>query len=187
MVDRRAARMQEVLSLRLARVSVAMEALYHRHNLSAILRTCDSMGVHVVHVVGGSRVSRGPARGAERWLELVHHATPADAVAHLRAEGVRLFVADLVGEPMVPEATPVDAPLCLWFGAELAGVAAEARAAADGVVTIPMRGMTQSLNVSVAAALVIRPVAERARALGPEVLLDTVARERILREWLDRE
>lgn len=179
--------MEEVLAQRLARVSVAMEALYHRHNVSAILRTCEALGVHTVHVVGEARASRGPARGAERWLDLVHHASAADAVAEIRAAGCALYVADLVGAAIEPEAVPVDRPVCLWFGAELVGVAPAARAAADGVVTVPMRGMTQSLNVSVAAALVIRPVAERARQLGDGALLPGSVRRETLAAWLARE
>lgn len=179
--------MEEVLAQRLSRVSVAMEALYHRHNLSAILRTCDALGIHRVHAVGGARPARGPARGAERWLDLVFHATPEAALERIRADGARVYVADLVGAPVPPEEVPVDGPVCLWFGAELVGVCPEARAAADGVVTVPMRGMTQSLNVSVAAALVIRPVAERARALGPAALLGEEARASVLADWLARE
>jgi tRNA C32,U32 (ribose-2'-O)-methylase TrmJ len=76
--------------------------------------------------------------------------------------------------------------VCLWFGAELAGVSEVARAAADGVVTIPMRGMAQSLNVSVAAALALRPVAERARALpGASLAADEI--RATLAAWLERD
>jgi tRNA (guanosine-2'-O-)-methyltransferase len=165
--------MREVLGQRLAHVHCAVEAVYHRHNVSAILRTCDALGVHRVHLVGSRamKVSKGPARGAERWLAVHHHESTAEAVAWLRREGVGLWVADLAPDGRAPEAVPIDRPVCLWFGAELVGVSPEARAAADGVLTLPMRGMAQSLNVSVAAALALRGVAERARALGPAAFL----------------
>ena len=88
---------------------------------------------------------------------------------------------------MAPEAVPVDAPVCLWFGAELVGVSPVAREAADGVVQLPMYGFAQSLNVSVAAALVLRPVAEAARRLGPAAGLPEGERRRILSAWLTRE
>ena len=182
-------RMERVLEQRLGRVRCAVEAVYHRHNVSAILRTCDALGLHHVHLVGnrGLKVSRGAARGAERWLELHHHDDPAEAIESLRAEGVRVYVADLGGQAVPPEQVPVDAPVCLWFGAELVGVSDEARAAADGVVTLPMRGFSQSLNVSVAAAMALRPVADAARALGPSALLPSAQREAILARWLERE
>ncbi len=179
-------RIEEVLYRRLGRVRCAVEAVYHRHNVSAILRTCDALGLHHVHLVGSRRlkVSRGAARGAERWLDLHHHDDPEQAIEALRAQGARVFVADLDGA-YAPEQVPVDRPVCLWFGAELVGVSAEARAAADGVVTLPMHGFSQSLNVSVAMAL--RPVAEAARALGDEALLPDARRREILARWLERE
>jgi len=181
--------MVEILGGRLGRVRCAVEAVYHRHNVSAILRTCDALGIHDVHLVGGPqlKVSKGAARGAERWLRLHHHAGPEEALAALSAAGVRVFVADLADGSVPPEDVPVDQPVCLWFGAELVGVSEVARAGADGVVTIPMRGFAQSLNVSVAAAVALRPVAERARALGADALLDPADRAQIVAGWLARE
>lgn len=187
--DRRRTRMGEVLDQRLARVRCAIEAVYHRHNVSAILRTCDALGIHHVHLVAGQTgaLSRGATRGAERWLDLHFHRDPADAIRALRRAGCKVYVADLVGDPVPPEHVPVDAPVCLWFGAELLGVSEEAREAADGVVSVPMRGMAQSLNVSVAAALALRPVVERARAMGAQAFLDPAERDGILADWLARE
>jgi tRNA (guanosine-2'-O-)-methyltransferase len=181
--------MREVLGQRLAHVHCAVEAVYHRHNVSAILRTCDALGVHTVHLVGspGMKVSKGPARGAERWLDVRHHASTADAVDWLRAAGVALWVADLADGAVPPEGVPLARPVCLWFGAELVGVSPEARAAADGVVTIPMRGMAQSLNVSVAAALALRGVTERARGQGPAALLAPERVEATVAAWVRRD
>lgn len=180
--------MREVLGQRLGRVHCAVEAVYHRHNISAILRTCDALGLHHVHLVTERFVpSRGTTRGAERWLALQRHDDTEAALHALKAAGVRLYVADLADEAVPPEQVPVDEPVCLWFGAELVGVSEQARQAADGVVTVPMRGFAQSLNVSVAAALALRPVAERARALGAAALLDDAEREATWARWMERE
>ena len=180
--------MAAVLEQRLAHVRCAVEAVYHRHNVSAILRTCDALGVHHVHLVGapGRTLSKGAARGAERWLELHAHPDAEDAIRAIRAAGCRLYVADLADGSVPPEEVPLDRPVCLWFGAELVGVSAVARAAADGVVTVPMRGMAQSLNVSVAAALALRPVAERARAV-PGAALSAADARTTLGRWLERD
>jgi tRNA G18 (ribose-2'-O)-methylase SpoU len=126
-------RLEEALDARLGHVRVAVEAVYHRHNVAAILRTCDAMGVHHVHLVEG-RIppAKAPARGAERWLELHRHANPAEAVAELRGAGFDLWVADLSDDAVPPEEIPLDRPVCLWVGAELAGVSPVARAAATG-------------------------------------------------------
>lgn len=184
----RIAKMRSVLDQRLAHVRVAVEAVYHRHNVSAILRTCDAFGVHHVHLVEGHFVpAKGAARGADRWLDLHHEPDPGTAVASLRAAGFRIYVADFADDALTPEQVPLDRPACLWMGAELAGVGPVARAAADGVVMIPMRGFAQSLNVSVATAVALRPLAERARALGRHALLTDDERERLWSVWSTRE
>ncbi len=180
-------RMRTVLDGRLAHVHCAVEAVYHRHNVSAILRTCDALGLHNVHLVPGAfTASRGTARGAERWLDLHPHESAQAAIAAIRAAGCKLWIADLGDAALPPEDVPVDRPVCVWFGAELAGVSEDARAAADGIVTVPMRGFAQSLNVSVAAALALRPIAERARALGPRALLTPATQQVTWDRWMER-
>lgn len=185
----RLGRIRAALDNRLHHVAIAVEALYHRHNVSAVLRTADAMGVHRVHLVEGHfRAVRGASRGAERWLELHHHADPRSAVQAIQAAGYRVYCADIAEGAVTPEEIPVEeGPVCLWFGAELVGVSPEALEVADGIVTIPMRGFAQSLNVSVAAAVTLRPVAERARAMGPAALLPEAEREALWQTWLARE
>lgn len=178
-----------MLDQRLGWVRCALEAVYHRHNCSAILRTADALGLHTAHLVEGHfRPGRGAARGAERWLDLRWETGVESAIEGLRAEGCALWVADFAEDGVPPESVPIDRPLCLWFGAELVGVSPVARAAADGVVTLPMRGFAQSLNVSVAAALVLRPIAERVRErYGEAALLPPAVRDATWNTWLARE
>ncbi len=185
MFDRRQ-RLADALDRRLGSVHVAVESVYHRHNVSAILRTSDAMGVQHIHLIGNRfQPSHGTARGTERWLDVHMHPSPSDAISELRKRGFAIWVADLSPDSVPPEQVPLDRPVCLWFGAELVGVGPEARAAADGVVTVPMYGLAQSLNVSVAAALTLRPVADRWRAKGDR--LDPEDKARIWREWIARE
>lgn len=183
-------RLAEVAAERLTWVRCAVECVHHRHNASAILRTCDATGVHTVHVVGDRhfQASQGPARGADRWLDLHRHATTAEALAALRADGVALYVADLSDDAVAPVDLPLDRPLCLWFGAEALGVSDEARAAADGVVTVPMRGFAQSLNVSVAAAISLHVVTEAVRRVHGDAAHLTEAQQRdLLEAWVARD
>jgi tRNA (guanosine-2'-O-)-methyltransferase len=183
--DVRLRKMRQVLDDRIAGLHCAIESVYHRHNSSAILRTCDALGLHHVHLVGGRfRVARGAARGAERWLELHAHEGPEAALQDLKRRGVSLWVADFADPPTPPEEIPLDRPVCLWFGAELVGVSPIARQAADGVVTLPMRGFPQSLNVSVAAALALRPLADRLYARGDR--LDGPTREGVWARWMQQ-
>jgi tRNA (guanosine-2'-O-)-methyltransferase len=185
----RVRRMVEVAGQRLSRVRLAAEHIFHRHNVSALLRSADAFGVADVHLVGdrGFQPSQGPASGAARWLRLHRHREPADAIAAIRDAGYRLWVADLSDAPVPPHEVPVDAPICLWFGAELMGVCEAARAAADGVVTLPMYGMTQSLNLAAAASSALYVVTHAARAQhGAEALLPPAEARALVDRWIDR-
>jgi tRNA (guanosine-2'-O-)-methyltransferase len=188
-VDARRARAREVLEARMGWLRCAVEAVYHRHNVSAILRTCDSLGLQHVHLVEGHlQPVGGAARGADRWLDLHWEPSGPEAVARLQAEGFAVWVADFAEDPVPPEAIPIDRPVCLWMGAELQGVHPEVRARADGVMTIPMRGFSQSLNVSVAAAMALYALATRIReAHGRAALLSDAEREALWERWMHRE
>lgn len=188
MRDVRRNKLKEALDQRLGYVHCAVEAVYHRHNVSAILRTCDALGIHHVHLIaGGETPALAPARGAERWLDIRHYDGPEQAMNALHADGIRVYVADLDDAGVPPEHVPLTTPVCLWFGAEMVGPSPIAHSLADGVMTLPMRGLAQSLNVSVAAALSLRPVAEAARTLhGAAALLPAEQHAAIWQDWRNR-
>lgn len=180
----RAERVQEALARRLGSVVVVCERVRRRHNVSAILRTCEAFGVHEVHLVGdgATRASAGTARGAERWVRRRRFATTAESLAELKARGYRIVTADLVPGAWSPEDVPVDRPLALVMGSEWEGVSAEAKAACDGAVCIPMQGLTGSLNVSASAAILVRTLAMRRRAFAGADL-DPAEQARFFAEW----
>lgn len=186
--DRRRERVNEVLGQRLASLVVVVEAVRRRHNTSAILRSAEAFGVHEVHLVTGDfRPSKGAARGAERWLELHRHATTTEALTALKARGFSIWLADPAPGYSDPMNVPVDRPLAVLFGSELNGVSDEARGLADGVLAVPMRGLTESLNVSAAAAVVIYALAERRRAVVGQTDLEPERRDAFYQAWLSRE
>jgi tRNA (guanosine-2'-O-)-methyltransferase len=180
-------RVRDALDARLGSLVAVCESVRRRHNVSAILRSCEAFGIHEVHLVTqGFEVSPGAARGGERWVRRRRFDQTHACFADLRARGFRIYVADLAPDAYTPETIPVDAPLALVFGSELRGVSANARAEADGVVCIPMRGLTASLNVSVSAAILLRAVADRRRAIvGPD--LDPAEKVRFYDEWIEAE
>ncbi len=181
-------RVRQMLTRRLGSVAVVIEAVHRRHNTSAILRSAEAFGVHEVHLITGKfRPSQGAARGAERWLELHLWERTEACVAHLRERGFSLWVADLGDDTRPPDAVPVSQPVALLFGNELSGVSDVARALADGLVSVPMRGLTESLNVSVAAACMLQRVAERRRALVGHGDLSPVRQEAFFTRWLAEE
>lgn len=183
----RIARISAALDRRLGSVVAVCEAVRRRHNVSAILRSAEAFGVHEVHLVTqGFKPVRGAARGAERWVLRRRFDHVEDSILDLRGRGFRVYVADLAPGAWSPETLPVDGPVALIFGSEMRGVSDRARALADGVLQVPMHGLTESLNVSVSAAIALRTVSERRRALvGAD--LDPAERARFLAAWLEEE
>lgn len=180
-------RVRAVLAQRLGSLVVVCEAVRRRHNASAILRSAEVFGVHEVHLVTrGFKPSPGASRHSERWVDLRKSPTTEGSLDGLRARGFRIYAADLDAHAETPESLPLDRPVALVFGSEFTGVSEVARARCDGVVRIPGYGLTQSLNVSVAAAILIRALSERTRALrGPD--LDPAAQAAFLERWLHEE
>jgi tRNA (guanosine-2'-O-)-methyltransferase len=112
--------------------------------------------------------------------------TTEQSIADLTARGFDIYVADLAPTAHSPATLPVDRPLAVVFGSEVQGVSEAARRAAKGVVRVPMVGLTESLNVSVSAAIVLHHLCERRRALvGAD--LSAEERARFVQSWLAAE
>lgn len=188
MAATRLARIEGALEQRLGSVVAVMEAVHRRHNASAIIRSCEAFGVHECHLVTGKfRPSKGASRGAERWLELHRHAEIGPCIAELKRRGFSVYVADLDPQAYTPDTVPVDGPVAVVFGAELVGISDEARALADGAIQVPMRGLTESLNVAAAAACTLFRVSERRRAVVGGGDLDNTVKQAFLAKWIERE
>lgn len=161
---RRLALIDRVVAQRTSAVVPVFEALTDPHNMAAVLRTCDALGIAEAHVIEGEQAFEGSApvsRGAQRWVALHRHASAAACAKALRAEGYRVLVAALGGEEG-PKALPALRPLALVFGNEHRGVSTEMRDVADGSFQWPMHGFVESLNISVAAALSLQAALEGA-------------------------
>jgi tRNA (guanosine-2'-O-)-methyltransferase len=158
-----------------------MDQVHKPHNFSAILRSCDAVGVLEAHVIatGGSvAVHHATSAGTKKWVSVRGHLRVEDAAAELRQRGFRLVAAHPSSMSLDYRAIDYTLPTALVLGSELDGLSQETLALADVHVRVPMVGLVQSLNVSVASALLLfeayrqRAAAgmyERSR-LGPEEL-----------------
>lgn len=184
------ARMEAVLDRRLGAVRVVLEDLHHPHNMSAVLRTCEALGVQHVHAVEPRNpftVSRRISRGTHKWLHLHHHERVTECAGVLHALGFRLYGAVLSPEAVALEEIPVEPRVALIFGNEKEGVSREAAALCDGAFTIPMAGFVQSFNISVAAAISLYSLTRRVRELRPDRgLLTPAERDEVLAAWLPK-
>ncbi len=185
---RRFRRIQRALERRQPDLTVLLENVHKPHNFSAVLRTCDAVGVWEAHAVvpeGELTTHHLASGGARKWVRRRVHRTLAEALAALSGGGFRLLAAH-------PDADAVDfreidytRPVAVLLGQEKDGLTQEAIAAAEGTISIPMRGMGTSLNVSVAAALILFEAQRQREAAGlyRESRLEPGLFQRTLFEW----
>lgn len=169
MTERRRDKVDRVLAQRQADLTVLAERLHKPRNFSAIVRTCDAVGINEVHAVPGEdglSIHWNTSQGAEKWVRVHPHDSLETACAFLRDRGYQLVAAHLSDEAVDYRELDYTAPTALVVGTELFGVSEAALALADRQVTIPMKGMTQSLNVSVACAIVLYEAMRQREAAG---------------------
>ena len=158
MTPERISRLRGVLDRRQPDLTVVTDFVHKQRNLSAIVRICDAAGVLQIHPVLGDedyKAFRGTAMGSHNWVEVCRHPTVEDALAPLARSGYQLVGADPA--PGAVDFRDVDytLPTALVLGAERRGLGREGRSLLDVPVSIPMFGMVGSLNVSVAAGIMI--------------------------------
>ncbi len=192
MTPERKARIQSVAARRQVDLTVFMERVHKPHNVAAILRTCDAVGVmraHAVPPTGGIPALNHTAQGAQRWVELVRHREAVSGLAELRAAGFKLYAAHFSDRAIDFRQPDYTRPTAIVMGTEKFGVSAEALAAVDAEIVIPMMGMTQSLNVSVATALILFEAQRQRQAAGmyqPQSLDESPFKE-LSEGWIARD
>jgi tRNA (guanosine-2'-O-)-methyltransferase len=155
--DQRAARIREVVEQRLGNLVVVLDAPHDPHNGAAILRTCEAFGLVELHVIPHGEpflASRRVARGTERWLDVVRHASPEAAADALEQRGFELCATHPAGE-LSPEDLRELERVALVFGNEHLGISGPLRERCRRAVRVPMRGFVESLNVGVTAAILL--------------------------------
>ena len=158
MTPQRFARLQNILTQRQPDLTVLMDNVHKPHNLSAILRSCDATGVfetHAVHDRAWIKTRRGIASGSKKWVKLKTHPDIESAITTLKAGQFQIVVAGLQVGAIDFREVDYRQPTAIVLGAELSGPSEQILTAAQSVVSIPMLGMVDSLNVSVAAALIL--------------------------------
>jgi len=168
MTPQRKARIKAIAATRQPDLTVFMERVHKPHNVSAVLRTCDAVGVmraHAVPVEGGLPKLNHTSGGAQRWVELQRHNDAATGLEALKGQGFRLYAAHFSDTAVDFRRPDYTQPTVIVLGTEKHGVSADTSQRVDQHIIIPMHGMAQSLNVSVATALILYE-AQRQRQLA---------------------
>lgn len=185
--ERRRQRFRSVLAHRTRFLTIALENVYQLHNTSAVIRSCDAFGIQDVHLIQerfGERLDKKIAMGTQQWVTLYRHKNTRDCIHSLQSSGYRL-----VATTPDPTATPLSEfephqPVALLFGTEKEGLSPALLSAADELISIPMKGFTESLNISVAAAIILQELSQRPSRLSPTWRLTEAEEEELYWDWV---
>lgn len=172
-------RLRDALSRRTNHITVVLEDIFDPHNASAVLRSCEAMGIQTVHIVQMRhtfQVKEGVSMGTGKWLTLKQYTSTEECFKALRAAGYRICAAS----PPAPASVPLPEyraaeKTAIVLGSEKDGLSEFARTNADLLLTIPMRGFAESFNLSVSAAILVYALRESFACppLPPEEALET--------------
>lgn len=191
---RRHERIEGVLQRRQQTLTVVLEDVHDPHNMSAVLRSCDAVGVLDVHLVYGHEeppakpIGRSTSASAMKWVRTHVHDSIHQCYALLRDEGFMIAATALEPESRDFYSLDLTKPTALVFGNEMRGVSPEAISAADSSVYIPMQGMVESLNISVSCAVTLYEAMRQRQDAGmydtPQLNAGPLAELR--EEWLKK-
>lgn len=190
--SRRIERMAAVLAKRLPDLTVVLENIHDPHNVSAILRTCDAVGVVRVELLytceSFPKIGRKSSSSASKWVERRKHTSVEECYAVLRSEGYRIIATRLDANAQTLYESTLTGKVALVLGNEHRGVSEAAASQADSRLYIPMRGMIESLNVSVAAAVLLYEALRQRLARGPVSVpaLPPEQYDAMLADWIKR-
>lgn len=192
--ERRQSRIDQVLVHRQPDLTVVLENVHDPHNVSAVLRSCDAVGVLRVHAVYSveeppdTEFARTTSASAAKWVEVERHSSIADCYATIRRRGLTIVATSVQAGSIDLYEHDLCAPTALVFGNEMRGISDEAAQRADHLLSIPMMGMVQSLNISVACAVVLYEALRQRRGAGyydqPQLSSEEIATLR--NDWLTR-
>ena len=155
-----------VLKNRTKHFTIAMEDVYQLHNTSAVMRSCEVFGIQELNVIEqkfGKRIDTEIAMGAQKWVDVFRYNSVQSCMDEMRAKGYQIIATTPHDEACFLHEFDITKPAALFFGTERDGLSQEVLDQADGFLKIPMVGYTESLNISVSAAIIIQDITTRLR------------------------
>ncbi len=156
----------KVLQYRSKHFTVAVEDVFQLHNTSAVMRSCEVFGVQELNVIEkrfGKRIDKQIAMGAQKWVDIIRHQDSQSCINSLREKGYQIIATTPHNDSTYLEDFDISKKSAIFFGTEKEGLSEEVMKNADGYLKIPMVGFTESLNISVSAAIIIQNLTERLR------------------------
>jgi tRNA (guanosine-2'-O-)-methyltransferase len=166
LTENRKQRFLNVLKNRTRHFTVAVEDVFQMHNTSAVMRSCEVFGIQELHVIEqrfGKRIDKEIAMGAQKWVDINAFDSIEGCLNDLQSRGYQIIATTPHEDDCLLEDFDISKPSALFFGTERDGLSDAILKKADGFLKIPMVGFTESLNISVSAAIIIQNLTERLR------------------------
>ncbi|WP_029033739.1 TrmH family RNA methyltransferase [Salinimicrobium terrae] len=165
LTDKRKDFFQKVIGQRTNHFTIATQDVYQLHNTSAVIRSCDVFGIqniHVVEEVNLKKIDREIAMGAQKWVDINRYTSTRDCIDTIRKKGYNIVATSPHKGKMLQDFDIFERS-AFFFGTETEGLSEEVLEEADEFLQIPMVGFTESLNISVSAAIILQEVTARLR------------------------
>ena len=191
--DKRKNLFRNILQDRTRHFTVVLEDIYQQHNASAVIRSCDIFGIQDVHVIENkykSKVSRHIAKGSQKWLTFNRYNedknNTIDCLENLKSKGYQVIATTPHNDSCVLHDFDITKKSAFVFGVEKAGVSDDIMKNADGFLKIPMVGFTESLNISVAAAIVLENLSHKLRNSTLDWALTVEEQQILYASWIEK-
>ncbi len=176
----------QVLQERTNFITVAIEDVFQVHNTSAVIRSCDVFGVQTAHVIEerfGKRLDKNIAMGAQKWVNVERYKSTTDCIDHLRDKGYKIVATTPHTNSVVLHDFEVTEPTAFFFGTEKEGLSETVLQQADEHLKIPMFGFSESLNISVSAAIILQHVTQKLKRSNINWQLTETEKQAIRLQW----
>ena len=191
LTDKRKTLYKKVIAERTCHFTVVLEDISQPHNASAILRTCDIFGVQDLHTVENkyiNRVSKYVAKGSQKWITSKRYKSDDNNTQicfdNLREKGYQIIATSPHNNSCLLQDFDISKKTAFVFGEETEGISDFVKENADGFLNIPMVGFTESLNISVAAAIILQDVTTKLRNSDLDWHLSEEEKEMLYYDWL---
>ncbi len=164
LTENRKAKFLKVLASRTNHFTVAIEDVFQLHNTSAVMRSCEVFGIQQLNVVEekfGKNIDKEIAMGAQKWVDVNRYESISGCIRNLKSNNYQIIATTPHENDCLLEDFDISKPCALFFGTERDGLSKEVLDQADGFLKIPMVGFTESLNISVSAAIIIQNLMSR--------------------------
>lgn len=193
LTDKRKNLFKKVLEDRTRHFTVVLEDIFQPHNASAVVRTCDIFGVQDVHAIENkytNKVSRHVAKGSQKWITSTRYKSDGNntqiCLDNLRSKGYQIIATTPHNDSCLLQNFDISKKSAFVFGVEAEGVSETVIQQADGFLKIPMVGFTESLNISVAAAIILQDVTTKLRNSNLDWQLSKKEKEILYFEWVKK-